>query len=222
MAKSATKSANLILINTIEDAIAQQGDLLIATVADDEGIILGFTLLTKWLSDRPTLTVQKLIKDTGNGAIHTFTLMTGEAIDTAKSLIKPAKPAKVKAEKPAKVKAEKKPRAKKVVASGIERDASTEQGLIAKYGERIVEGSVRFETDGKYEGKRTVEIRCYKLLIAEEDGSGFDWGDEFSGETRRIATSDLFQVFGSEADHHEKRKADRRYAHKIRAAGLTK
>jgi hypothetical protein len=58
--------------------------------------------------------------------------------------------------------------------------------------------------------------------VAEEDGSGYDWGDDFNGETRRIATSDLFQVFGTEADHHEKRKADRRYAHKIRAAGLTK
>jgi hypothetical protein len=192
-----------------------------AKVLDDQSEILGFTALTKWLSDRPILVVQKLIKDTGNAQVESIVVMTA---DEVAAIDKPAKPTKSE-KKPAKVKAaktEKKPRAKKPEASGIERDASTEQGLIAKYGERIVEGSVRFETDGKYEGKRTVEIRCYQLLVAEEDGSGYDWGDDFNGETRRIATSDLFQVFGTEADHHEKRKADRRYAHKIRAAGLTK
>lgn len=183
---------------------------IVIRAKDDQGEILGFVIVNKWLVDRPKVLLAKIIKDIGDAQVDNFDLVTDEMVAGAK----PEK--KVKTEKIAKADKPAKPARKVKAASGIERDSSTEQGLIAKWGERIVPGTLRYETDGVHAGKRTVEINCFKLLCAEEDASGFDWGDEFSGETRRVATSDIFQVMGSAADHAEKRKADRRVSSKMR------
>lgn len=72
--------------------------------------------------------------------------------------------------------------------------AEIEAGLITKY-PHIVPGSLRnIETSGKYEGKRTIEIRC-----------------QYPGcnKVRRIATSDLAQVKFCE-EHTLLQRAERR------------
>jgi len=209
MSKAQIKSATLTLYSSLADALEQNnGEFLIAACLDDEGCEIGYTILTKWLADRPKVTLNKLTIDTGACNIDSFKVMTIEGINAAKVAKAPKIVEVVKVAKAAKA-----PK-----ASGIESDSSTEQGLVEKYGDRIIVGSVRFDTEGKYTGKRTVEIRCYQLFIDTHK-----WNTaEFSGEVRRIATSDLFQVFGTEFDHNEKRKADRRFAHKMRAVGLSK
>jgi hypothetical protein len=60
--------------------------------------------------------------------------------------------------------------------------AATEAQLIAKYGDKIVPGTVRRSTDPKYGSKLLVDIQTRGL-----DG-------EFDGNTRTVATSDVFQV----------------------------
>jgi hypothetical protein len=60
--------------------------------------------------------------------------------------------------------------------------AESESALIVKYGDKIVEGSVRRATRGKHVGKLTVEIRT-----VDENG-------ERDGKTLRVATSDVHQV----------------------------
>jgi hypothetical protein len=208
MAKSVT--LNYITPSNAAEAI-EAGDVVIRT-KNDEGEVLGFAVVTQWLADRPKVLIAKLISNTGDAQIETFEIVTKEMIADVKPEPK-IKQSKVKTEKVVR---------KVKPASGIEADVSTEQGLVAKYGDRIIPGTVRFETDGIHAGKRTVEIRCYKLTCLEEKGSacGFDWSDKFSGETRRVATSDLFQVMGSAADHAEKRKAGRRLAAKMRKISI--
>ena len=53
----------------------------------------------------------------------------------------------------------------------------------------IVEGSLRYETEGRYKGKQTVERIC-----------------AFSGRTFRLATSDLFQKYVDDEAIKEIRK----------------
>lgn len=61
----------------------------------------------------------------------------------------------------------------------------TEGTLKARH-PHIVDGSLQWETGGKYKGKQTVMIKTRGI-----DG-------EFDGNTRRVATSDLHQVFWTE------------------------
>jgi len=73
----------------------------------------------------------------------------------------------------------------------------------------VIPGTIRFETEGKYKGKRTVEIATL----------GVD--DKPDGGRRRVATSDLFQVRYSEEVAEKKRseRAKERYlARKIAQA----
>lgn len=89
-----------------------------------------------------------------------------------------------------------KSKAEKLVAQAVaraEREANkvprrhTEKSLVGKYGDRIVEGTLRFETEGAWAGKQTVEINTWGMAPGV-----------FDGQKRRIATSDLFQVFHTE------------------------
>ena len=57
--------------------------------------------------------------------------------------------------------------------------AQAEARVIAKHGDRVIEGSAQREPSGKI----SVEIRTYGV-----DG-------EYDGNTRRVATSDVHQVF---------------------------
>jgi hypothetical protein len=86
---------------------------------------------------------------------------------------------------------------------------ATEEQLHAKQAERlgksnIVPGSLRFEEEGTHKGKQTVEINTVGV-----DGSP-------DGNTRRVATSDLFQVFNTVEVAAELKKAKRRAAAKAR------
>ncbi len=111
-------------------------------------------------------------------------------------------------------------------AAKIAREASkvprrhTEESLIAKYGARIVPGTLRFETEGTWNGKQTVEINTYAVRICP-DGTLDDVREDFDGNTRRIATSDLFQVFHTEAtlaDLRRSRAKESRLAKKVQSA----
>ncbi len=96
----------------------------------------------------------------------------------------------------------------------------TEASLIAKYGDRIVPGTVRFETEGVWAGKQTVEINTYAVRVGP-DGTLDDPREDFDGNTRRIATSDLFQVFHTEttlAELRRSRAKESRQAKKIKSA----
>lgn len=81
-----------------------------------------------------------------------------------------------------------------------------EAQLVAKYGDKIVPGSVRRAPEGsKYGRKMLVDIRTRGL-----DG-------EFDGNTRTVATSDVFQVHHTEEVAVEMKKvraAEKRAAKK--------
>jgi len=89
----------------------------------------------------------------------------------------------------------------------------TEADLRAKH-PHIVEGSLRFDLDGTHANKQTVEINTRGL-----DGKP-------DGNTRRIATSDLHQVFWTPEVAKEirkekmrmKRKADRALLAQVKAS----
>lgn len=61
----------------------------------------------------------------------------------------------------------------------------------------VVPGTLRFESEGHHANKQTVEIRTRDIFGA------------FDGETRRIATSDLFQCFWTVETKAELDKARR-------------
>lgn len=75
----------------------------------------------------------------------------------------------------------------------------SEADYIAKY-PHIVEGSLRYEEEGTHAKKQTVEINTVGI-----DGKP-------DGNTRRIATSDLHQVFHTEEVAKEVKQAKRRAA----------
>jgi hypothetical protein len=89
----------------------------------------------------------------------------------------------------------------------------SEEALLAKH-PHIVKGSLRFDLDGTHANKQTVEINTRGL-----DGQP-------DGNTRRIATSDLHQVFWTPEVAKEirkekmrmKRKADRALLAQIKAS----
>ncbi len=104
--------------------------------------------------------------------------------------------ARVKIDKEQKAIAKAKAKEEKLAAQAkarAEREANkvprrhTEASLVEKYGDRIVLGSLRFETEGVWGGKQTVEINTWGMTEGV-----------FDGNKRRIATSDLFQVFHTE------------------------
>jgi hypothetical protein len=97
-------------------------------------------------------------------------------------------------------------KAPKAKAAPKSRRAS-EADLIAKY-PHIVEGSLRYETEGTHAKKQTVEINT-----RGSDG-------EPDGNTRRIATSDLHQVFHTEEVAEEVKKIKRREANGRRRAAI--
>ena len=82
------------------------------------------------------------------------------------------------------------------VDAEAQRLATAEANLVAKYGSKIVVGSIARGT-GSHEGKLTVEINTVGL-----DGQP-------DGQTRRVATSDVFQVHHTEAVS-DQMKAQRR------------
>lgn len=198
-----SKDIKLTLTDSAKEALAAiDAGNPVVRVKDDEGQVLGFVTVNKWLADRPKILLQKIIKDTGCGAAESVELVEADEIKDAAKAEKKTKTEKIEKPKTGRI-------AKK--GTGLEGDASSEQELIAKYGEKIVPGTIRFEETGVYAGKRTVEIRCRQL-----DVTGWEWLDRFNEHTRRIATSDLFQVQGTVADHAELRKARRRIASKLR------
>lgn len=81
-----------------------------------------------------------------------------------------------------------------------------EETLHARFPGKVVEGSLRFEVEGKWKGKQTVEI----------NNRGAD--GEFDGTTQRIATSDLHQVHHSPATLKEIRKARAKLARAAKKA----
>jgi hypothetical protein len=83
----------------------------------------------------------------------------------------------------------------------------TEADLRVKY-PHIVEGTLRYDTEGLHLNKQTVEIKTRGL-----DG-------QFDGKTRRIATSDLHQVFWTEDTKAEMDKERRRMKAKQNRAVL--
>ncbi len=95
-----------------------------------------------------------------------------------------------------------KPKPVKVVQTPEEVLAAREKELRKKY-KRIVEGSIRKETDGLHAGKITVVIACATKNCLN---------------TRRVATSDLFQVKFCEecidAIRKNRRKAKKKAARK--------
>jgi hypothetical protein len=111
---------------------------------------------------------------------------------------------------------ETKPAAKVVVKTPAEIEAATivkaEAKLVTKYGSKIVVGSVRRATDAKY-GKK---------LMCEINTRGID--GEFDGNTRTIATSDVFQVSHTlevAAELRKIRATDKRAAAKADRAEAT-
>jgi hypothetical protein len=88
---------------------------------------------------------------------------------------------------------------------------STEEEILATWS-HVVPGTLRFDTEGLHEGKQTVEIRT-RDIHGEDDGN-----------TRRIATSDLFQSFWTVETKDQldraKRSAKRKLSTKSRADGL--
>jgi hypothetical protein len=79
--------------------------------------------------------------------------------------------------------------------------AEKEATLRKKY-KSIVEGSIRRHTNGQYAGKITVSIQC---------------ATKGCGNTRTVATSDLFQVRYCEKCTEERRQARRRKNGKAKA-----
>ena len=81
---------------------------------------------------------------------------------------------------------------------------AVEAKLVAKYGDKIVQGSVRRAPEGsKYGQKMLVDIKTRGL-----DG-------EYDGNTRTVATSDVFQVHHTEevaAELRKQRAAEKRAA----------
>lgn len=137
--------------------------------------------------------------------------------------------ARVAIDKAEKAKAKEKAKVEKLAARAkakAEREANkvprrhTEDSLVAKYGDRIVKGTVRFETDGAWAGKQTVEINTYGVRVCP-DGTLDDAREDFDGNKRRIATSDLFQVFHTEetlAALRRSRAKESRAAKKLKSA----
>jgi len=91
-----------------------------------------------------------------------------------------------------------KPAASKKASAGRKPKRYTESALLDKY-PYIVARTLRFEEEGKWKGKQTVEIRC------QEPGCK---------ARRRVATSDLFQVRMCEEHVLSNRRARRRKASK--------
>lgn len=189
--------------------------LLTVRILDDEKQDLGLVAVTTWLVARPSILINKVIKDTGAAGADSFEIVSSESMAKPMAdLVKLAKAIEKKTDKK-----DDKKLAKALSKGQIDgHGEDIEVELSAKYGERIVAGSI-LAGEGKYVNKRTIEIRCLKLLTNEGDGtSTATWAEgEFTGQIRRIATSDLFQVFGSVEDHATKRNADRR-ARRITAA----
>lgn len=113
----------------------------------------------------------------------------------------PSKPESTKRRKRAvPAKGNGKPKAKKTLSEADQLKAR-ERELRKKY-KRIVVGSIRRETKGTHKNKLTVEITC---------------AVRGCNETRRVATSDLFQVKYCEAHTEEfrkKRRAERAKANR--------
>lgn len=84
---------------------------------------------------------------------------------------------------------------------------AAETRLIAKYGDKVVPGSVHRATDPRYGNKLMVTINTRGL-----DG-------EYDGQTRTVATSDVFQVHHTDevaAELRRARQAERRAARKAK------
>jgi hypothetical protein len=102
---------------------------------------------------------------------------------------------KTGAKKPTKTKKQLAAEAKEAEAKLL---ADSEAQLVEKYGDKVVPGTVRRARKGSsHEGRLTVEIRTKGI-----DG-------EYDGQTRRVATSDVFQVNHTEVVAAELRRAAR-------------
>ena len=88
---------------------------------------------------------------------------------------------------------------------------SSEEEILATWS-HVIPDTLRYDEEGKHEGKQTVEIRT-RDIHGKPDG-----------QTRRIATSDLFQCFWTEetkdALDKAKRSAKRKLATKSRDEGV--
>ena len=77
--------------------------------------------------------------------------------------------------------------------------STAEERLVAKYGDKIVAGTVRRAPEGsKYGNKLLVDIRTRGV------------NGEYDGNTRTVATSDVFQVHHTEEVRAELKKAQRK------------
>ena len=88
--------------------------------------------------------------------------------------------------------------------------AKVKTDLVTKYGDKVNPDSLRKETDGKYSGKFTVEINTVGL-----DGKP-------DGNTRRVATSDVFQVSHTDEVAKQLRKQALRDKRHAKAASKAK
>lgn len=87
-----------------------------------------------------------------------------------------------------------------------ERDAE-----ICKKYKNVTPGSIQREAEGHHAGKLTVEITCHNKRRPEEGGEQY-----VCGNTRRVATSDLFQVNKCEECVADARLARRRRKAKVK------
>lgn len=188
MSKNNTNTNNTAKVKVIKTTLAKaikavEAGEVVLTAKDTSGQdVLGYVVAKRWYlaGSRLRTLAGSLVSEFGV-AIGDLTLT-----ETSEDTIEDARPAK--AEKVAK---ERKPKAAKI---------ATEEELIAKYGERIVRGTLRRDNTGSQ--KMVVTIRT---LAADEK--------TFDGNTRDVYTSDVFQVKHTEEVQKAIRNSRRRKQH---------